>query len=305
MISLQPLCISLYLPQGEWVVGVRRRIQECQEWKGSVFLRLVGDECVCEVENGRDEGIKDDRRDGRRLARLKHVDQGWKGQKTDVIKGRTSDETSCDLCSLWTSLCFLSSLLAALFFSFSLCLLETVLRLLIGVWNMTIMSQRRVETSVTLFRHRKSCVKVVTLTWGGHSSHTVPFPAIYLWRTEDAKIKKYKRYVKMYCHWFMKCQINGYFHFDLHLYLFTFVSFQLFTFPYNFLLMLLFDISIFKCIHLLIYFCDILPLHLPPVISTNFSVLHFFRIYICRRGWRHKAKQTEKNRSHQGHYMYK
>lgn len=65
-----------------------------------MFLRLVGDECVCEVENGRDEGIKDDRRDGRRLARRKHVDQGWKGQKTDVIKGRTSDETSCDLCSL-------------------------------------------------------------------------------------------------------------------------------------------------------------------------------------------------------------
>lgn len=55
---------------------------------------------VCEVEKGWDEGIKDDRRDARRLARRKRVDQGWRGQKTDVIKGRTSDETSCDLCSL-------------------------------------------------------------------------------------------------------------------------------------------------------------------------------------------------------------
>lgn len=55
---------------------------------------------MCEVEKGWDEGIKDDRRDARRLARRKRADQGWRGQKTDVIKGRTSDETSCDLCSL-------------------------------------------------------------------------------------------------------------------------------------------------------------------------------------------------------------
>lgn len=145
---------------------------------------------------------------------------------------------------------------------------------------MTIMSQCRIETSVTLFWRHKSCVRVVTLTWGGHSSHTVPFPDIYLWRTED-KINKYKRY----------CKKN--FHFDLHLYLFTFVSFQLFTFPYHFLLISLIDISIFKCICLLIYFCNILPLHLPPVISTNFSVLYFFYIYIYRRGWQHKAKQRK------------
>ena len=55
---------------------------------------------VCEVEEGRDEGIKDDRRDARLLAWRKHVDQGWSGQKTDVIKGHTSDATSCDLRSL-------------------------------------------------------------------------------------------------------------------------------------------------------------------------------------------------------------
>lgn len=102
---------------------------------------------------------------------------------------------------------------------------------------MTIMSQCRIETSVTLFRRHKSCVRVVTLTWGGHSSHNVPFPAIFLWRTEDAKMKKYKRYCKKKIKHSLIYEMSNklIFPFDLHLYLFTFVSFQLFTFPYNFL----------------------------------------------------------------------
>lgn len=93
-------------PTGRGVVGAMRRKQERQEWKRSVFAPAGW--WACEGESGRDEGKEDDKKEVLLLAWCRHVNQGWKGQKKDFIIG----QRSCDLCSLWGSLCFLSVLLS-------------------------------------------------------------------------------------------------------------------------------------------------------------------------------------------------